>query len=85
MAETTEATNNILNETINRMLGELGDTSVDENSTQLVSAVTNDDRISQENQVIREDFVFSNALSSLQRLREIEDIRAIFQILGIGS
>jgi hypothetical protein len=29
--------------------------------------------------------VFINALSSAQRLREIEDIRAIFQILGIGS
>ena len=85
VAETTESANNIIDETINRMLGEMGDTSRDDSSTQLVSAVNNDDPISEENQGIQEDFVLSDALSSVQRLREIEDIRAIFQILGIGS
>jgi hypothetical protein len=67
------------------MLDELGDTSAEESFTQPVLAFTDENRISQENQGIREDLVFSNALSSAQRLREIEDIRAIFQILGIGS
>ena len=85
VSETTEATNNIIDETINRMLGEMGYTSRDDSSTQLVSAVNNDNPISEENQGIQEDFVLSDALSSVQRLREIEDIRAIFQILGIGS
>ena len=85
VAETTEAANNIIDETINRMLGEMGDTSRDDSSTQLVSTVNNDNPISEENQVTQEDFVLSDALSSVQRLREIEDIRAIFQILGIGS
>ena len=85
VAETTEAANNIIDETINRMLGEMGYTSRDDSSTQLVSAVNNDNPISEENQGIQEDFVLTDALSSVQRLREIEDIRAIFQILGIGS
>ena len=85
VAETTEATNNILNETIKRMLDELGDTSAEESFTQLAPAFSDENQISQENEEIREEIVFSNALSSVQRLREIEDIRAIFQILGIGS
>ncbi|GIR42707.1 MAG: hypothetical protein CM15mP53_06230 [Ectothiorhodospiraceae bacterium] len=85
VAETTEATNNIINETITRMLRELGDNPSDESYIQPVLATSNVDVPNQENQRIQEDFVFSNALSSAQRLREIEDIRAIFQILGIGS
>ena len=85
VAETTEATNNIINETITRMLRELGDNPSDESYILPVLATNNVDVPNQENQRIREDFVFSNALSSAQRLREIEDIRAIFQILGIGS
>ena len=32
-----------------------------------------------------ENLVLNDALSSAQRLKAIEDIRAIFQILGIGS
>jgi len=85
VAEITEASNNIINETITRMLGELGDNPSDESFIQQVSATNNVDVTNRENQVIREGVVFSNALSSVQRLREIEDIRAIFQILGIGS
>ena len=85
VAETTEATNNIINETITRMLRELGDNPSDESYILPVLATNNVDVPNQENQRIQEDFVFSNALSSAQRLREIEDIRAIFQILGIGS
>ena len=82
VAETTEATNNIINETITRMLAELGDNPSNQIPTQIVSAANNVDVSNQEN---KEAFVFSNALSSFQRLKEIEDIRAIFQILGIGS
>ena len=85
VAETTEATNNIINETLTRMLRELGDNSSERSSIQLVAAPNNVNIFNQENQGIREDLVFSNALSSVQRLREIEDIRAIFEILGIGS
>ena len=85
MAEITEASNNIINETITRMLGELGDNPSDKSYIQQVSVTNNVNVPDQENQEIREDFIFSNALSSAQRLREIEDIRAIFQILGIGS
>ena len=84
VAETTEATNNIINETITKMLAELGDYPSDQNSILLVSAADNLGLPDQEN-AINEPLVFSNALSSAQRLREIEDIRAIFQILGIGS
>ena len=85
VAETTEATNNIINETIIRMLRELGENPTDESYIQPVLVASNVDVLDQENQRIQEDFVFSNALSSAQKLREIEDIRAIFQILGIGS
>ena len=85
VAETTEATNNIINETIARMLDELGDNPSDESYIRPILATDNGDVPNQENQRIQEDFVFSNALSSAQKLREIEDIRAIFQILGIGS
>ena len=38
VAETTEATNNIINETITKMLAELGDDPSDDSSIQLVSA-----------------------------------------------
>ena len=85
VAETTEATNNILDATINRMLTELGSTSIDTDSTQLISAANIQEQPNQESSTIREDTVFGNALSSTQKLRQVEDIRAIFQILGIGS
>ena len=67
------------------MLGELGDTSRNVSSIQLVSAANNLAFLNQENEDAKEEVVFSNALSSVQRLQEIEDIRAIFQILGLGS
>ncbi len=85
VAETTEATNNILDATINRMLTELGSTSIDTVSTQFISAANIQEQPNQENPIIREDTVFGNALLSTQKLRQVEDIRAIFQILGIGS
>ena len=85
VAETTEATNNILDATINRMLTELGSTSIDTDSTQLISAANIQEQPDQESPNTREDTVFGNALSSTQKLRQVEDIRAIFQILGIGS
>ena len=67
-----------------RMLDELGDTSTEVSSTQLVPAFTNENQISQERRNTRRN-CFSNALSSVQRLRETEDIRAIFQIQELGS
>ena len=85
VAETTEATNNIINETITKMLTELGDNPSDEGSIQLISAENDSGVSDQENEEINEPFVFSNALSSAQKLRQVEDIRAIFEILGIGS
>ncbi len=85
LAETTEATNNIINETITKMLTELSDDQSDETSRQLVSAVNDSGVSEQENEEINQSFVFSNALSSTQKLRQVEDIRAIFEILGIGS
>ncbi len=85
VAETTEAANNILDATINRMLTELGSTSIDTDTTQLISAANIQEQPDQQSPTIREDTVFGNALSSAQKLRQVEDIRAIFQILGIGS
>ncbi|MDC3092753.1 hypothetical protein OA410_02000, partial [Paracoccaceae bacterium] len=85
VAETTEATNNIINETITKMLTELSDDQSDEGSIQLVSAVSDSSVSVQENNEINESFVFGNALLSAQKLRQVEDIRAIFEILGIGS
>ncbi|MDC3018099.1 hypothetical protein OA009_03815, partial [Paracoccaceae bacterium] len=85
VAETTEATNNIINETITKMLTELGSDPSDEDAIQMVSAANDSGVSSQENEEINEPVVFSNALSSAQKLRQVEDIRAIFEILGIGS
>ena len=85
ITETTEATNNILDDTINKMLSELGDTSPNDSTIGLISAANNLDFLSQENEEIKEELVFDTALSTVQRLQEIEDVRAIFQILGLGS
>ncbi len=84
VAETTEATNNILDETIEKMLNELGNETVDDSSIQMASVSNNIDGSNEENKSSTENLVLNNALSSAQRLKEIEDIRAIFQILGIG-
>ena len=85
LTETTEATNNILDETIAKMLTELGEITPDQNSVQLVSEANSMTPIVKEDLGTSETMVFDNALSTFQRLQEIEDIRAIFQILGIGS
>ena len=85
VAETTEATNNILDETVAKMLKELGEDTPEENSTQLFTRTGNVNLLEQKDPETSEIVVFNNALSSAQRLREIEDIRAIFQILGLGS
>ena len=77
VAETTETTNNILDDTIEKMLNELGDETFDNRSIQIASVSNNIDAT--------ESLVINDALSSVKRLQEIEDIRAIFQILGIGS
>ena len=78
VAETTEATNNILDDAIDKMLVELGDKPLNESSIQLAFTAN-------ETNIIDQEKVLNNALSSIQRLQEIEDIRAIFQILGFGS
>ena len=67
------------------MLVELGDKPLDKSPLQLVSASNEINIIDQENVLPNEEKVFNNALSSFQKLQEVEDIRAIFQILGIGS
>ena len=67
------------------MLTELGDDPSDENFIQLVSAANDSGAFDQGNEEINEPFVFNNALSSAQKLRQVEDIRAIFELLGIGS
>ncbi len=85
VSETTEATNNILDETVAKMLKELGEEATDENATQMVVARNNLSPFEQQEPETSETVVFSNALSTVQRMQEIEDIRAIFQILGIGS
>ena len=85
VAETTEATNNILDETVEKMLNELGVETLDKNSKQIASVSNNLDASNEENIGFTEDLIINNALSSFKRLQEIEDIRAIFQILGIGS
>ncbi|MDA9703177.1 hypothetical protein N9U70_01440, partial [Paracoccaceae bacterium] len=85
VAETTEATNNILDDTIEKMLNELGNETVDSSTIQMASISNNLDALNEETIGTTEDLVLNKALSTAQRLKEIEDIRAIFQILGIGS
>ncbi len=85
VSETTEATNNILNDTVAKMLKELGEETPDETTAQFVAEMGNLSPLDQQEPATRQIEVFSNALSTVQRLQEIEDIRAIFQILGLGS
>ena len=85
VTETTEATNNILDETVAKMLKELGEETPDKNMAQLAAGTTNISPLDQQEPETSETVVFSNALSTVQRLQKIEDIRAIFQILGLGS
>ena len=85
VSETTEATNNILDQTVANMLKELGEVIPDETTPQLVAGTNNLPPTEQQEPEIQETVVLNNALSTAQRLKEIEDIRAIFQILGLGS
>ena len=85
VSETTEATNNILDETVAKMLKELGQETPDENTAQFVAETGNLSPLDQQEPTTRQIVVFSNALSTVQRLQEVEDIRAIFEIFGIGS
>jgi len=85
VSETTEATNNILDETVAKMLKELGEDMPAENTLRLVAGTNNLSPLEQQETEASENVVFSNALSTVRRLQEIEDIRAIFQILGLGS
>ena len=84
VAETTEATNYILNETIEKMLSEIGENST--NTDVSLSTATVDEGLADgQNAIDQEDKIFVNALSAAKRLNEIEDIRAVFEIFGIGS
>ena len=85
IAETTEATNNIIDETVEKMLNELRDEVLDNTSIEMLTVENNRDASNEVNLVATENLVLNDALSSVARLKEIEDIRAIFQILGIGS
>ena len=84
VSETTEATNNILDDTVAKMLKELGE-ETPINTAQLVAETGNLSPLDQQEPATRQNLVFNNALSTVQRLQEIEDIRAILQILGLGS
>ena len=85
VSETTEATNNILDETVAKMLKELGEETHGENTAQLVTGTNSLTPLEQRERETSETVIFNNALSTVQRLQEIQDIRAIFEILGIGS
>ena len=67
------------------MLNELGNEPLDNTSIQIASVSNDIDASNEENRGTTENLLLNNALSSAQRLNAIEDIRAIFQILGIGS
>ena len=67
------------------MLNELGNETVDNISIQMASVSNDTDSSNEETIGAKENLVLNNALSTAQRLKEIEDIRAIFEILGIGS
>ena len=67
------------------MLNELGNEIVDNSSIQMASISVDIDALKEETIGSTENLVLKNALSTAQKLKEIEDIRAIFQILGIGS
>ncbi len=67
------------------MLKELGEERPNENKPKLVSGTNNLLPTEQLETETSETVVFSNALSTVQRLQEIEDIRAIFELLGLGS
>ena len=68
------------------MLTELGYKPLDATSIPLSSSADNQAQSDPEGVGLsREELVFGNALLSTQKLQQVEDIRAIFQILGIGS
>ena len=67
------------------MLNELGDEILDNSSIEMFTAENNGDASNEATLVATENLVLNDALSSVARLKEIEDIRAMFQILGIGS
>ena len=66
------------------MLTELGDNST--NTDDLLSTTSfDDDLVNGLSAITQEDKVFVDALSATRRLSEIEDIRAVLEIFGIGS
>ncbi len=76
MAEATEAADNLLNETLDKMLEELGSQVPKIEKSSLFSAasdVTNQDKVTDLLRITNE------------RTKAVEDIRAVFQTMGIGS
>ena len=67
------------------MLNELGNETLENSSIQIASVSNGIDALNGQTGGATENLVLNNALASAQRLKEIEDIRAIFQILGFGS
>ena len=67
------------------MLNELGDETLDNSSIQIASVSNNISEPNAGNIAADDGSILNDALFSVRRLQEIEDIRAIFQILGIGS
>ncbi len=76
MAEATEAADNLLNETLDKMLTELGSQAPRVEDSSLFSDatdITNQDKVTNLLQIANE------------RTKVVEDIRAIFQTMGLGS
>ncbi len=76
MAEATEASDNLVNETIDKMLAELGYQPEKDEDIQLfsnASDVTNQEKVTNLLQIANE------------RTKALQDIRAIFETMGLGS
>ena len=85
VSETTEATNNILDQTVANMLKELGEEPTDENTTFFVAGTNNLSPVGQQELATRETVVFNNALSTVQRLQRDRGYKSHIPTNRIGS
>ena len=76
IAEATEAADNLLNETLDKMLAELGSQA---------PRVENSSLFSDETDITNQDKVTNLLQIAHERTKAVEDIRAIFQTMGLGS
>ena len=76
MAEATEAADNLLNETLDKMLAELGSQAPRVENGSLFSNATD---------ITNQDNVTNLLQIANERTKAVEDMRAIFQTMGLGS